>query len=528
LSVLAVGILPGIIFLFRDQVFLVSDKFVWALHRDYIGEFQSLPEKIDYDYISMFLPILLGFPLLGVATLRLLLIKNIPPTWKSALLLCVIPGVCLSALAFLQVRWMGVAHALWLALLPLWVACLASRFCHKAIRRPEILLYILVFGATIFQFPRVIVESFVACYGKNELPSPAEAFGMVIREMCHKMRRNHEGNEPICILGGPTTTTWMMYYGGFKGLGTLYWENKNGLMAAASIYNARTEEEALNLVKEHHITHLAVFSLDPFVFQYPRLLRGLPFGSKPHDAFLPRILDEFIVPKWMNPIYYPLPDLFNGQWVCLYEMKPGQKEADWFSSFARFYGDRGDHEKALAKYADSLKAEPHQPDLEVEYARMLFLSGKRADGEKWLSEGLAGRPPAQAAQTCYMIGKDCMDASRNKEALALARQALRANPQLPEAKHLAAWLMATSSDLDVHCPKEALALASDNADLRDRVAYLDALAAAHAANLHFIVAVRFGQEAVDQAIASHASKQVVEALQARLKMYGESKKFIAR
>jgi len=54
----------------------------------------------------------------------------------------------------------------------------------------------------------------------------------------------------------------MTYFGGLHGLGTLYWENRDGLKAAASIYGAPSLDVARERVMEHRITHLVFFTWD--------------------------------------------------------------------------------------------------------------------------------------------------------------------------------------------------------------------------------------------------------------------------
>ena len=44
----------------------------------------------------------------------------------------------------------------------------------------------------------------------------------------------------ITVLASPNASTTIGYYGRFKTLGTLYWENSAGLKAAASIFGAKT------------------------------------------------------------------------------------------------------------------------------------------------------------------------------------------------------------------------------------------------------------------------------------------------
>ncbi len=61
-----------------------------------------------------------------------------------------------------------------------------------------------------------------------------------------------------CCSRALSPSTTIGYYGRFKTLGTFYWENGAGLEAAASIWSARSDEEAARLLRAHGVTHIAL------------------------------------------------------------------------------------------------------------------------------------------------------------------------------------------------------------------------------------------------------------------------------
>jgi hypothetical protein len=149
---------------------------------------------------------------------------------------------------------------------------------------------------------------------------------IVTRDVSYRIRQRL-GDDPGVIVGGPSTTTWMTFFGGFKGLGTLYADNLDGLKAVASIYSATSSDEALELCRKYGVTHLVIFSWDAFAEEYARLARGLRRSDPPPaDAFVFRILQNGGIPSWLRPIPYPMPvqeDLAN-QYVLLFEVVPDQ------------------------------------------------------------------------------------------------------------------------------------------------------------------------------------------------------------
>jgi hypothetical protein len=99
-----------------DLFFDVSDKFLLALHNQYINEFESLwtslssGEAVPFLVLTTFvwpLVALLGIPLL-------LWRKNVSPVWRTLALFVLCPLLIMQALAFAQVRWQGMATGLWL------------------------------------------------------------------------------------------------------------------------------------------------------------------------------------------------------------------------------------------------------------------------------------------------------------------------------------------------------------------------------------------------------------------------------
>jgi hypothetical protein len=133
----------------------------------------------------------------------------------------------------------------------------------------------------------------------------------------------------------------MMYYGGFRGLGTLYWENVDGLKEAAAIYGARSDEQAKALIDKDHITHIVIYQWDAFAEEYARLGAGL---DKPKDdterkaqdaalnqSFILKILTQHKLPNWLRPIPYQMPEhpWLKNSYVMILEVVPPQTRDEY-------------------------------------------------------------------------------------------------------------------------------------------------------------------------------------------------------
>ena len=518
LALIGVVLLPLVVIAFREQVFLVADPFLWQLHKDYINEFKTLLERVRLESVGSLIVLIGVLPLLSLGVIRLLSFKDLDRTWKTMLLVTTMPALFVTLLSFGQIRWTGIANALWLAVLPVWLACFLTPAVRLKVRLPERLACFGFFLLLLVPHPMIMLGSFGSSLALNPVPPPDEAFGMVTRELAHMIRRRTQG-QPVTILGGPTSTTWMMYFGGFKGVGTLYWENLEGLKSAAAIYEANSDEKALGLLKKHHITHIAIFSMDPFVHQYPRLVRGLPLGVKSFDAFIPKIFERFIIPKWVNPVFCALPDTFRSQWIALFEVKPDQPESEWELAFGRFYADKQEWPAAAQHLKKTLILTPEQTAVRRELARALFLSGQNIEARTEFDAGIAGMSATESTEWSFALAADCHAAGWDEGATFLLRRALAISPAATGAKNSLAWVLATSKLRTVREPREALALALGNTQMGSKFGYYNTLAAAYAANRQFDEAVTAAERALVEARAEGLSASEIDLATKQLDFY---------
>lgn len=185
-----------------------------------------------------------------------------------------------------------------------------------------------------------------------------EKMEILTRDVSQRLRQRL-GKEPGVVVSGPTTTTWMTYWGGFYGLGTLYWENLEGLKADRDIYAAQTSAQALKLIQARGVTHIAIYSWDPFYKEYARLAINRNRPNNPDEyniekplrewldrvkllratksevedekpflqhAFLYNLIETYTIPTWLRPIFYPMPgdaDL-RSAYVLIFEVVPEQ------------------------------------------------------------------------------------------------------------------------------------------------------------------------------------------------------------
>lgn len=230
-------------------------------------------------------------------------LPELPTPSQGLLSVAVLPALLMLALAVMQSRWLGVASALALAtLLAVARVCATTRGIHRHVKVIAALLL------ALFVVPSSTSAIVHWMQADPRMPVTQRDLAQVAtRDVSYRLRQRL-GSLPGVVVSGPSTTTWMTYFGGFKGLGTLYAENLAGLKVVAAIYSASTAEEALALCEKYRVTHLALFSWDGFAEEYARLSRGLRRSAPaPADAFMLRVLKGGSIPQWLRPLPYHLP-----------------------------------------------------------------------------------------------------------------------------------------------------------------------------------------------------------------------------
>ena len=127
------------------------------------------------------------------------------------------------------------------------------------------------------------------------------------RDVALALRQDQPGGE-IVVLASPDATAGIGYFGNFSGLGTLYWENADGLHAAARILTAGSDDEALRLIRLHGVTHVVMVSRGNFIGEYFRLLYpGRPLAEG-HATLGYRLGTGLGLPGWLRPVPYEVPE----------------------------------------------------------------------------------------------------------------------------------------------------------------------------------------------------------------------------
>jgi hypothetical protein len=294
LAALPVTVLAGGIY-----VLSFTDPFVARLHSLYILEFIPLWTVLTKVHPEM------GQSVLFTDAAPLFLALATIATWRRAsppaLVFATLVTTALVGMGFWQSRWHINAGAGEVALLVVLVdAWTASR--SVAVRAAA------VAGAVALLFAPGAYERYsqVGTFVAKRHVETQDAAVALARDVAAAIRATQPQGD-IIVLASPDASTQIGYYGRFKTLGTLYWENGDGLKAAAAMFSAGDDAQAERLLRGRHVTHIALVSRNNFIREYYRLLHPGATDAEVDRCFGWRLITGQQPPAWLERIPYDVP-----------------------------------------------------------------------------------------------------------------------------------------------------------------------------------------------------------------------------
>jgi hypothetical protein len=360
-----------------DRVFWVSDTFLLALHKEYISEFQSIAGILRWkgQEQNALVWIILYFWIWVIFTgaLALWFSGKGDGLFRRALLLLLPATMIMQVLSFWQVRWSSAAFALW-ALWGLISVAALLRLDSERVWRGVVLSVVAVVPWIALLLGPLPAAAFATKAERTCLDAPlGEDVGgnLLIRDVTHRLLQASPGQVPT-VLTGPNTSTEMVYHGGVRVLGTLYWENMPGLKKAAEMFAATTEEETKRLLAEAGVTHIVVPSWSNFGEAYAKLLAKAQGQDLAGPSYLDNVLKTEEFPIWLRPFAYPIPTAtgIDVQSVRVVAFIPAQNRFEGHFYRGIYHFESGQPDKARAQLAEALALRPGEPRVEA-YLRQL-------------------------------------------------------------------------------------------------------------------------------------------------------------
>lgn len=455
-------------------VFAVSDPFVGAM-RHFVAEGMSLPALVR----RFGMQAVAGEVAIAAAVLA-------PAAWRwrrsaearAALLLAGCVALGFVAMGVAEMRWWTTAAAAQVVVLAL---CAGTIVNGETVRRWALIGA--VAGCLMPAAYRVWQDA-----GENRRGAVAEGdlLQPLYRDIAAALRASQPEGD-IVVLANPNASAGVSYFGDFKTLGTLYWENTAGLRAAAEIFCGPTEA-AEGKMRARGVTHVVMIAQGNALGEYLQLLRPGAGERELKASFGYRLLmapDN--APAWLQPIAFRrVPELASaGGALALFKVVTQQTE----------------QERAL------------------HVARAQIARGDGARAEDTIERVARGLPATARAAWWETAGAAFLEHEADAAAVRMLRRSLDVKFD-PEVANLLAWVLATSGDASVRDGRAALALIEGvgaNAAGENPERW-STRAAALAAVGRFAEAVSAAERAVQLARAS-GDREVEDVLRARLESY---------
>ena len=470
--ILGVGATPLALAIGGSSVFIVLDPFLARLHSNYIQEFLPIWRVLQGANTSMIVQVLVvdNLPLVaGFATITYLRRDAPIILWFAA-----IAGLLFNVMAWWQSRWLLNASGVQICL------TFVVFDCWTAGRRPAVRWVGAIALVGALYFPGLVQRmSSTAGDVKMRRVSPRDALNALYRDIAGAIRASQPAGN-ITLLASPNGSTSIGYYGRFSTLGTLYWENRDGLKSAAAIFSAKPDQEAIQLLRTHGVTHIAIVSDENFIQQYFELLHpGTPIeGVKQGLGY--KLFVERNVPQWLEVIPYKVPDDLASLKVSVMLLKVNYNqslpEALYHLALAQMIDgalDAADHtfDVLLSKAPNLYEAWLRKGDI-------LLARHRWNDAAEIFAKAIALAPSAERPNLSTFAAKAFYEQHQHAIAVRFYRTSMREQPTPNIACYLA-WILATSVDDSLRNGAEALRLALEavKADPNSST-YLESLAAA--------------------------------------------------
>jgi tetratricopeptide (TPR) repeat protein len=508
----ACAVLPATILIGGEAVYIPKDPFMIGLWKN-IYELQPIFTLMKHAGLSW--QAAFGwYPLFLLASFVLLAIKGPGRGAKTALLFLTVPILLLIALQCYQSRWGLLVGPIYIALAGIVATQIWRLVPHTASARAfaGVLLAVAAAWFVIPPFLNAFGNVWRQYSSEKVAVLPGQALHLLHRQMARTILDDANG-DPVVLLSSPNSSCILSALGGFRTVGTLYWENVHGLEAAAAALNAQSDEEGLDRAEKLGVTHVSLMTWENFIEPYFKILHPNPEdGVTVTKSFGQRALFERKIPAWTRPLVFPPNGLTKGlnQQILLLRVAPKQSENEIRFHVARFVRHvEGKPDAAIPMLEKILETAPESSLARVEYAEVLASQGRY---EKSVDELVRGLKDAEApVRETYVANftKGLLAAKQYKPVAKLLREFAGRKDASPGLCVQSAWLLATLPDDEARDGVFALELldrldgsASGNADV------LLARAAAHAAKGNFEAAMAALDESPFERVASFDQKKI--------------------
>lgn len=492
----------ALIAFFPAQVFLPADRIVAGLH-GLILEFLPLWVRLPIEgpaanYETLF--VIPGFYALGFW------LWGKRPEDRALIAFAVVPLAVSHVMGIWQARWTGGAIFGELILDIAAARAFSTRTQFSRLLVPALALIVTL--PDLWPRTREAIE-----LADPAARMPGDDRQLFLRHCAAAMRTRLPAN--AVVWSTPNTSLDLVYYGGFRTLGTLYWENRAGLQAMSSLAAATTDAEAEALIRRHGVTHLALFTDDDVLDEIVRVAHPSGTPEQRNATFAVRVFRAGAIPAWLRA----LPDLTTatpttGPRLELFAVDFTQSVAEAQFHLAEVLARRGATERASVSFARSA-ALGYAPAA-LRQAEYLLAAQRWSEAVAMLEQAIAGASPAARYRLLTQAGELLAEGRQAVPAARFFERALHENVTDTRAANGLAWILATSLEPALQQREFALRLAQQSTRLDpSEAAGWSALAAARAATGD----LRGALQALERATQAGASGSLQDRISAQRAAY---------
>jgi hypothetical protein len=226
------------------------------------------------------------------------------------------------------------------------------------------------------------------------------------------------------VLTNPNASVGVGYYGRFRTVGTLYWENSDGLRAAAEIFGARDEAEAMARIHERGVTHVVMISSYDFLAEYSYALHGERDAEKIQSGFGYKLLYRHCVPVWLRPLGYSVPAPLAGLKfnVSVFAVDFQTPEAIAYERIGLHQLSKGERTLAETSFMASLAADASRAEPWLIQGQLMLADDKLDEALNYIRAGIDRAPEGERARLVRAAA--AMFARRGPEGQARAKKLL--------------------------------------------------------------------------------------------------------